>query len=111
MRRVFLTTTGLLTLLLPVMTPGVSGQAPKAAPQPVSERLPYTFNNFPWWTDAQIRAELKHRIPSLGDEVSRGSAQEAQVRDALTAMLASKGVRATVVSDEPSPTSVSVTAF
>ena len=110
MRRVFLTT-GLLTLLLPVMTPGVLGQAPKAALQPVSERLPYTFSNFPWWTDAQIRSELKHRIPSLGDEVNRGSAQEAQVRDALTAMLATKGVRATVISDEPSATSGAVTAF
>jgi hypothetical protein len=110
MRRVFLTT-GLLSLLLPVMTPGVFGQAAKTTQQPVSERLPYTFTNFPWWTDPQIRAELKHRLPSLGDEVGRGSAQEAQVRDALTAMLAAKGVHAMVVSDEPSPTSVSVSAF
>jgi len=93
------------------MTPGVFGQAPKTTQQPVSERLPYTFTNFPWWTDSQIRTELKHRIPSLGDEVGRGSAQEAQVRDALTAMLAAKGVRATVVSDEPSATSGAVTAF
>jgi hypothetical protein len=110
MRRVFLTT-GLLSLLLPVMTPAVFGQAPRTTQQPVSDRLPYTFTNFPWWTDSQIRTELKHRIPSLGDEVGRGSAQEAQVRDALTAMLAAKGVRATVVSDEPSATSGAVTAF
>jgi len=110
MRRVLITT-GLFSLLLPVMTPGVFGQTPKTLQQPVSERLPYTFTNFPWWTDSQIRAELKHRIPSLGDEVGRGSAQEAQVRDALTAMLAAKGVRATVVSDEPSATSGAVTAF
>jgi hypothetical protein len=110
MRRALLTT-GLFSLLLPVMTPGVFGQALKATQQPVSERLPYTFSNFPWWTDAQIRAELKRRVPSLGDEVGRGSAQEAQVRDALTAMLAAKGIRATVISDEPSPASVSVSAF
>src|ERR1700759_714341 len=109
MRRVFLTT-GLLSLLLPV-TPAVFGQALKATLQPVSERLPYVFSNFPWWTDAQVRAELKRRLPSLGDEVGRGSAQEAQVRDALTAMLATKGVRATVISDEPSATSGAVTAF
>ena len=109
MRRVFLTT-GLLSLLLPV-TPAVFAQAPRTTQQLVSERLPYTFTNLPWWTDAQIRAELKHRIPSLGDEVGRGSAQEAQVRDALTSMLAAKGVRATVVSDEPSATSGAVTAF
>ena len=104
-------TTGLFSLLLPVMSPGALRQTPKTAQQPVSERLPYTFSNFPWWTDAQIRAELKHRIPSLGDEVGRGSAQEAQVRDALTAMLAAKGVHATVISDEPSPTSAVVSAF
>lgn len=108
-------TAGLLSLLLlPACTPGVFGQATKAvqAPQqPVSELLPYSFSNFAWWTDAQIRSELKHRIPSLGDEVGRGSAQEAQVRDALTAMLAQKGVHATVVSDEPSPTSAVVSAF
>jgi hypothetical protein len=110
MRRVFLTT-GLLTLLLPVMTLGVFGQSPKTTQQLVSERLPYIFSNFPWWTDDQIRVELKHRIPSLGDEVGRGSAQEAQVRDALTAMLAAKGVHATVISDEPSATSGAVTAF
>ena len=110
MRRVFLTT-GLFSLLLPAMMPAAFGQTPKAAQQPVSESLPYTFTNFPWWTDAQIRTELKHRIPSLGDEVSRGSAQEAQLRDALTAMLAAKGVHATVISDEPSPTSAVVSAF
>lgn len=110
MRRVLLTT-GLFSLLLPVMTPGVFGQILKTTPQPVSERLPYTFSNFPWWTDAQLRTELKHRIPSLGDEVGRGSALEAQVRDTLTAMLAAKGVRATVISDEPSATSGAVSAF
>jgi hypothetical protein len=77
----------------------------------VTERLPYRFSNFPWWTDAQIRAELKSRIPSLGEEVGRGSALEASVRDQLTAMLAAKGIHATVVSDEPSATSGAVSAF
>jgi hypothetical protein len=105
-------TSGLLFLLLPVLMPGASAQAIIKAPQqPVSEPLPYTFSNFAWWTDAQIRAELKHRIPSLGDEVGRGSAQEARLRDELTAMLASKGVHATVVTEEPSATQASVSAF
>jgi hypothetical protein len=110
MRRATLTS-GLFFLLLPVLLPGASAQTVREPQQPVSERLPYTFSNFAWWTDAQIRAELKHRIPSLGDEVGRGSAQEARVRDELTAMLASKGVRATVVSEEPSATQASVSAF
>jgi hypothetical protein len=105
-------TIGLFSLLLPVLTPGATAQTPKTTTQqPVSEQLPYTFSNFPWWTDEQIRVELKHRIPSLGDEVGRGSAQEARVRDELTAMLVQKGVRATVVSDEPSQTSAVVSAF
>jgi hypothetical protein len=107
-------TTGFFFLLLTVSTPGAFSQTPKTPQQPVqpvSEQLPYSFSNFPWWTDTQIRAELKHRIPSLDDQVGRGSAQEAQVRDALTAMLAQKGIRATVVSDEPSQTSAVVSAF
>ena len=104
-------TAGLVFLLMPVLMPGASAQIAKATPQPVSEPLPYAFGNFAWWTEAQIRAELKHRIPSLGEEVARGSAQEARVRDELTAMLAAKGVRATVVTDEPSPTQASVSAF
>jgi hypothetical protein len=105
-------TTGLLSILLLTGTqPAAIAQAPKVTPQPVADRLPYSFSNFPWWTDAQIRTELKHRIPSLGDDVARGSAQEAQVRDQLTSMLAAKGIRATVVSDEPSATSGAVSAF
>jgi hypothetical protein len=111
MRRAILRFGLLPLLLISVVQPGAMAQVSKAPQQPVSEHLPYIFSNFPWWSDAQIRAELKHRIPSLGDEVGRGSAQEAQVRDALTAMLAAKGVRATVVSDEPSPTSTVVSAF
>ncbi|HTV09327.1 MAG TPA: hypothetical protein VMD97_09820 [Candidatus Aquilonibacter sp.] len=110
MRRAILTS-GLILLLSPALTLSASAQVTKAPQQPVSERLPYTFSNFPWWTDAQIRAELKHRIPSLGDDVGRGSAQEARVRDELTAMLAAKGVHATVVSEEPSATQASVSAF
>lgn len=106
----------LVSLLLLPVAPSCFGQSSRLPPQqpvqqPIEEQLPYTFTNFPWWTDAQIRTELKHRIPGLSDEVARGSAQEAQVRDQLTAMLQAKGVRATVVSVEPSPTSVSVSAF
>lgn len=110
MRRAIFTS-GLIFLLLPALTPAASAQVPKAPPQLVSEPLPYTFSNFPWWNDAEIRADLKQRIPSLGDEVGRGSAQEARVRDALTAMLTAKGIHATVISEEPSATQASVSAF
>lgn len=111
MRTASLTTGFLSILLLSAIAPAGFAQVVKSAPQPVSEKLPYSFSNFPWWTDGQIRTELKHRIPSLGEEVGRGSAQEAQVRDALTSMLAAKGIHATVVTDEPSATSGAVSAF
>lgn len=105
----------LASLLLSAVVPATVAQMPKTQQatqqQPVAEQLPYSFSNFPWWTDAQIRAELKHRIPGLGDTVGYGSAQEARLRDELTAMLQARGVRATVVSVGPSATSVSVSAF
>jgi outer membrane translocation and assembly module TamA len=73
--------------------------------------LPYSFSNFAWWTDSELRGELKQHIPGLGDEVACGSVQEAQVRDQLTAMLAAKGIQATVLSVEPSATSTTVSSF
>ncbi len=111
MRTATLTTGVLSILLLTATAPASFAQVTKPTQQPVTERLPYSFSNFPWWTDAQIRVELKHRIPSLGDDLGRGSAQEARVRDELTSLLATKGIHATVVSDEPSATSGAVSAF
>jgi outer membrane protein assembly factor BamA len=65
-------------------------------------RLPYRFNNFVWWGDAEIRGLLESRIPGLGDEISPNSATERKVRDALTIMLKEKGLVAEVQSQEPS---------
>jgi outer membrane protein assembly factor BamA len=65
-------------------------------------RLPYRFNNFAWWGDAEIRALLKSRITGLGDEIAPNSAMEHKVRDALVIMLKEKGRVAEVQSQEPS---------
>jgi hypothetical protein len=99
----------LIPLLLPANAPQLSAQVPSQ--QPVSERWAYSFSNFPWWTDSQIRSELKQRIPDLGDDLACGSAQEARVRQELTAMLQAKGVHATVVNVEPSAVTTQVSAF
>lgn len=74
----------------------------KAAPR-YPAHLPYSFSNFPWWTDAELRAELKKRIPGLGDEVATTTAAEGRIRSALTVMLKEKGIAAEVQSQEPSP--------
>jgi hypothetical protein len=65
-------------------------------------RLPYAFSNFVWWSNDEIRALLKSRIPGLGDEIASNSAIECRVRDALTMMLKEKGLVAEVQSQEPS---------
>lgn len=68
--------------------------------------LPYSFSNFVWWTDSDLRAELKKRIPGLTDEVPTTGQTEERVRNALTALLRAKGIRADVLSEEPSLSSL-----
>jgi hypothetical protein len=72
------------------------------------DRFPYSFSNFPWWNDADLRANLKKRIPSLGDELTLGSPTEARVRSVLTQFLEEKGIQALVQSIEPSANMLSV---
>jgi len=73
-----------------------------ATAQNYPSRLPYRFSNFVWWSDADLRAQLKSRIPGLSDEIAPGSADEGKVRDALTALLKAKQIVAEVQSEEPS---------
>ncbi len=67
--------------------------------------LPYSFSNFVWWSDEELRALLKKRIPGLGDQIATTTAAEGRVRDTLTALLKEKGIAAEVQSEEPSPSS------
>ncbi|HEX4154319.1 MAG TPA: hypothetical protein VHY48_01780 [Acidobacteriaceae bacterium] len=98
-------------LLLPACSPKASAEEPQPDPTACSSNVPYSFRNFAWWTGTQLRAELKSRIPDLGNSLACGSAQEAKVRSELTAMLLAKGVHATVVSTDPSQASTEVSSF
>jgi len=68
--------------------------------------LPYSFSNLVWWSDADLRAELKKRVPGLGDEVATTAAAEGRIRNAITAMLREKGIVGEVQSIEPSPSAL-----
>jgi outer membrane protein assembly factor BamA len=75
-------------------------------PQNYPARLPYRFSNFVWWSDDDLRVQLKNRIPGLGDEIAPASGTESTVRDALEALLKEKQVVAKVQSEDPSLTGV-----
>lgn len=101
LRPSIIATTALLFLLSLGIANPVTAQIPKpAAAYPA--HLPYTFSNFVWWSDNDLRALLKKRIPGLGDEVATKTAAEGKLRDALTALMKEKGIVAEVQSNEPS---------
>jgi outer membrane translocation and assembly module TamA len=76
-------------------------QTPKTSPS-YPTHLPYGFSNFVWWSDEELRALLKERIPGLGDEIATTRAAEGKIREALTTLLKEKGISAEVQSEEPS---------
>jgi hypothetical protein len=64
-------------------------------------RYPYTFTNFVWWSDAQLRAALTRRIPGLPLELAPDSTDESRIRTTLESLLKQKGISANVQSIEP----------
>ena len=66
-------------------------------------RLPYAFTNFVWWTDAELRADLKKQMPGLTDEIAPDSATEGKMRVVLAQLLKEKGIKAEVQTQEPPP--------
>jgi hypothetical protein len=66
------------------------------------DHFPYAFGNFVWWSDADLRAELKKHLPTLGEEIGRGSQIESRVRTVLIQLLREKGIQAEVQAIEPS---------
>jgi len=65
-------------------------------PAPAKYFLPARYDNFVWWTTDEITAELHRRHPLFTTLVPQsGTMQDALVAD-LTAMLAAKGITATV---------------
>jgi outer membrane protein assembly factor BamA len=77
--------------------------------QPLSSnpaQLPYRFSNFVWWSDSELRGQLKQRVPGLGDEIAPASGTERTVRDELETLLKEHQIVAQVQSEDPSPSSV-----
>lgn len=68
-----------------------------------SGKFPYSFTNFVWWSDSQLRSLLRARIPSLPDQIGKQSRAEEQIRLALVSLLKEKGIDAHVQVLEPSP--------
>ena len=66
------------------------------------DHFPYAFSNFVWWSDADLRADLKKHLPAIGEQVGRGSPMESRVQTVLTQLLKEKGIRAEVQVIEPS---------
>jgi hypothetical protein len=87
-------------LLLGVATIGHAQTAKSASGYPA--RLPYSFGNFVWWNDGELRTLLKKRIPGLGDDIPTTEASIDRMRDALRAILKENGITADIYSQEPS---------
>jgi hypothetical protein len=98
-------TSSLLVLLLGSTAIGIAQTAKPAPDYPA--HLPYSFGNFVWWNDDDLRTLLKKRMPWLGDEISTTSASLSRMRDALKLLLKEKGIQAEILSEEPSDFSLS----
>jgi hypothetical protein len=66
------------------------------------DHFAYSFSNFVWWSDEDLRSSLKRHIPTLGDTLPRNSPLETKIRAELVKMLREKGVTAEVQIFEPS---------
>jgi len=64
--------------------------------KPVAEMEPVSYANFPWWDDRALNAAVEARVPLFHGSVPPESGMQQQVATALTAMLAEKGLQATV---------------
>ncbi|MGA8528684.1 MAG: POTRA domain-containing protein [Acidobacteriaceae bacterium] len=64
--------------------------------KPVATMEPVRYNNFPWWNAASLNAAVAAKVPLFHGSVPPESAMQQQVATALTALLAEKGVQATV---------------
>lgn len=64
--------------------------------KPATNTLPAQFDNFVWWNQAVLADEVHKRVPLFHGRLPSGSGMEQNVTDALTALLAAKGITATV---------------
>jgi outer membrane protein assembly factor BamA len=81
--------------------------------KPMPNMLPASFTNFVWWTTDELNTTLKSRVPLYQGSIPQAGNLQDSVSAALKAMLAEKGVAATIAaipnSAQPgsSPTSIS----
>jgi outer membrane protein assembly factor BamA len=64
--------------------------------KPASGMEPVTYANFPWWDEKALNAAVAVKVPLFHGSVPPESGMQQQVAAALTALLAEKGVQATV---------------
>lgn len=69
-----------------------------------SKLLPVHYENFVWLTPEELEAGLKRRVPLYVGKVPDSGNLQDQIRSALVAILADKGVQATVTATEVAPT-------
>ena len=63
---------------------------------PATTLAPVRFVNFPWWDAKQIAAQVSAAAPLFHGQASPGSGMQQQIVDALTALLATKQIQATL---------------
>jgi hypothetical protein len=90
----------LAALILSATVAGLAQSTNHAQDYP--SHLPYAFSNFVWWSDDELRTQLKRRIAGLGDEIAPDSDKLGKIRDTLKEMLRERGIQADVLSEEPS---------
>jgi outer membrane protein insertion porin family len=64
--------------------------------KPADGMEPVSYANFPWWDEKTLTAAVAAKVPLFHGEVPPESAMQQHVAAALTALLAEKGVTATV---------------
>lgn len=72
------------THLVYILTPQSSGEEP------------VTYLNFPWWNSSQLTQAVAQQVPLFHGMITPESTMQQQVANALTHLIAAKGVHATV---------------
>lgn len=69
---------------------------------PTDGALPVAYANFPWWDDASLTAAVEARVPLFHGSLPTESSLQPLVINAMTAMLAQKGVQGASITATPS---------
>jgi outer membrane protein assembly factor BamA len=63
---------------------------------PSPEALPARYDNFPWWDAKTLTALVGEKVPLFGGSLYAGGPMRQQVVDALTQLVAAKGIEAKI---------------